>query len=58
MFGRLGVILLLAELADPVPTELVAVTVNVYVVPAVKPDTEIGELLPLAVIPPGELVTV
>jgi hypothetical protein len=34
-------VLLLAELANPVPTELVAVTVNVYAVPPVKPDTVI-----------------
>jgi hypothetical protein len=37
-------VLLLAELAEPVPTELVAVTVNVYAVPAVKPDTVIVPL--------------
>jgi hypothetical protein len=32
--------------------------VNVYEVAVVNPDIEIGELLPLAVIDPGELVTV
>jgi len=53
-----GVILLLAELDDPVPTPLVATTVNVYDVPAVNPLTVIGLDDPEAVIPPGELVTV
>jgi hypothetical protein len=48
--------LLLAELAELTPAELVAVTVNVYEVEPLNPVTEIGELLPLAVIPPGELV--
>jgi hypothetical protein len=37
---------------------LEAVTVNVYGVEAVKPVTEMGELLPVAVTPPGEEVTV
>jgi hypothetical protein len=36
-----GVTLLLAALAGPVPTELVAVTVNVYAVPVVSPETVI-----------------
>jgi len=53
-----GVTLLLAELDDPVPTPLVATTVNVYAVPAVNPLTVIGLDDPEAVIPPGELVTV
>ena len=35
-----------------------AVTVNVYVVPVVKPVTVIGELVPVAVMPPGDDVTV
>jgi hypothetical protein len=48
-----GVTLLLAALADPVPILLVAVTVNVYAVPFVKPDTVIGEDAEDPVIPPG-----
>ena len=52
-----GVTLLLAALAGPVPEPLVAVTVNVYAVPVVKPETVIGEEEPTAVIPPGEDVT-
>ena len=42
----------------PVPTALVAVTVKVYAVPLVRPVTVIGEDVPVAVIPPGEEVTV
>ena len=38
-----GITLLLAELAADVPFALVAVTVNVYDVPSVKPETVIGE---------------
>ena len=41
-----------------VPCKLVAVTVNVYVVPFVRPVTVMGEPAPVAVIPPGEDVTV
>jgi hypothetical protein len=37
---------------------LVAVTVNVYAVPLVNPETVIGELAPVPVAPPGEAVTV
>jgi hypothetical protein len=37
---------------------LTALTVNVYVVPAVNPVTVIGELVPVAVIPPGDDVTI
>ena len=44
--------------AAPVPTPLVAVTVNVYGVLALSPVTEIGEVVPEAVMPPGEDVTV
>jgi hypothetical protein len=36
----------------------VAVTVNVYAVPFVRPVTEIGLVGPVAVIPPGSDVTV
>jgi hypothetical protein len=56
-----GVILLLALLAELVPTELVAVTVNVYAVPRVNPGTLI---VPdpacdnVPVNPPGLLVAV
>ena len=53
-----GVAELLEPLAELVPTLLVAVTVNVYAVPVVKPDTVIGELAPVPVTPPGEDVTV
>jgi hypothetical protein len=57
--GRtVGVTLLLAPDALEVPTAFVAVTVNVYGVPVVKPVTVIGELEPVAVMPPGEDVTV
>jgi hypothetical protein len=41
-----------------VPPELVAVTVNVYEVFPVNPDTVIGEDAPVPVKPPGLLVTV
>ena len=41
-----------------VPPELVAVTVNVYGVLGVNPDTLIGEEVPVPVKPPGLLVTV
>jgi hypothetical protein len=53
-----AVIELLAALAGPVPTALVAVTVNVYAVPVVKPVTTIGEDAPVPVTPPGLDVTV
>ena len=44
--------------AEPVPAALVAVTANVYAVFALSPVTEIGEEEPVAVMPPGEDVTV
>jgi hypothetical protein len=50
--------LLLAELAVDVPKAFVAVTVKVYAVPVVRPVTVIGELVPVAVMPPGDDVTV
>jgi hypothetical protein len=53
-----GVTALDAEEADPVPIAFVAVTVNVYETPLVRPVIVIGESLPLAVIPPGLEVTV
>ena len=49
-----GVAELLAELAAPVPTELVAVTVKVYAVPLVNPVTVIGLVVLVPVIPPGD----
>jgi hypothetical protein len=53
-----GVTALDAAEALPVPAEFVAVTVKVYDVPFVRPIMVIGELLPLAVNPPGLEVTV
>ncbi len=41
--------------AGLVPTALVAVTVNVYDVPSVKPVTVNGLLAPVAVFPPGRM---
>jgi hypothetical protein len=57
LFAPDGVTLLLAELAGPV-VNVVARTVNVYAVPLVKPVTVIGEVAPVAVMLPGEDVTV
>ena len=45
-------------LGTDVPPELVAVTVKVYGVLGVNPDTLIGEDEPVPVKPPGLLVTV
>jgi len=56
--ARTGVTLLLAAEAGPVPCVLVAVTVNVYAVPLVRPVTTIGEDEPDALMLPGEDVTV
>jgi hypothetical protein len=56
--GTIGVTLLEAALAGPVPVALVAVTVKVYAVPVVNPVTVIGDDEPVAVIPPGLEVTV
>ena len=53
-----GVTLFEAADADPVPTAFVAVTVNVYAVPLVRPITVIGEAPPAPVNPPGLEVTV
>jgi hypothetical protein len=47
-----------AEEATDVAAAFVAVTVNVYAVDAVNPETVIGDELPDAVIPPGDEVTV
>ena len=40
--------------AAPVPAPLVAVTVQLYAVPLVNPDTVIGLLAPVAVWPPPQ----
>jgi hypothetical protein len=56
--GFTGVAELDALLAADVPLAFVAVTVKVYAVPFVKPDTVIGELDPVPVILPGLEVTV
>ena len=53
-----GVTLFDAADAAPVPTAFVAVTVNVYAVPLVRPVTVIGEAEPVPVSPPGLEVTV
>ena len=55
--AELGCVVIALE-AAPVPTELVAVTVKVYAVPLVSPITVIGDDVPVAVMPPGEEVTV
>jgi hypothetical protein len=52
-----GVIELDAALAGPVPPGVVPLTVNVYAVPTVKPETLIGEA-PVPVKPPGLEVAV
>jgi hypothetical protein len=44
--------------ARPGPNALLAVTVNVYVFPLVRPGMVIGEDEPAAVMPPGDAVTV
>jgi len=56
--GTIGVTLLEAADAGPVPAELVAVTVNVYAVPFVSPVTVSGLAAPVAVMLPGLEVTV
>jgi hypothetical protein len=56
--AAIGVTLLDALEAEPVPAELVAVTLKLYAVPLVSPATVKGELAPLAVKPPGLEVTV
>src|SRR4029077_9356022 len=43
--------------AAPVPSELVATTVNVYAVPAVSPVTMAGLAVTVLVAPPGAAVT-
>ena len=62
MLGASGVVAGVTALlvADEilVPFALVAVTVNVYVVPFVRPVIVIGDAPPVAVNPPGLEVTV
>jgi hypothetical protein len=53
-----GVTLLDAAEAAPVPMALMAVTVNVYAVPFVRPVTVMGDVADVAVKPPGLEVTV
>ncbi len=54
----LGVTEAEADEATLVPTEFVAVTVNVYALPFVRPVTTIGDDAPVVVAPPGLTVTV
>ena len=54
----IGTTLLEAAEAGPVPAALVAFTVNVYVVPLVRPVTTSGLPGPEAVTPPGLEVAV
>lgn len=56
--GTAGVTLLDAADAVDVPFAFVAVTVNVYAVPAVSPETVIGDEAEVPVKPPGEEVAV
>jgi hypothetical protein len=44
--------------ASPVPAWLVAVTVNVYTLPLLKPVTVMGLAVPVPIKPPGLEVTV
>jgi hypothetical protein len=53
-----GVTLFDGSEAEPSPTAFVATTVNVYAVPLVRPDTTIGDEVPVPVNPPGLEVTV
>jgi hypothetical protein len=54
----IGVALLLAALGTLLPNAFVAITVNVYAVPLLKPLTVTGEDEPVPVIPLGLDVTV
>jgi hypothetical protein len=56
--AALGVALFDALEAEPVPAELVAVTLKLYAVPFVRPVTVKGDATPPAVRPPGLDVTV
>jgi hypothetical protein len=54
----MGVTLLEEELAGPEPPGVAALTVNVYAVPVVSPDTVTGEAELVPVIEPGDDVAV
>jgi hypothetical protein len=56
--GELVVIAVDAVDGAEVAAAFVAVTVNVYAVDAVKPETVMGDVPPDAVAPPGDAVTV
>jgi hypothetical protein len=56
--AAIGVTLLDALEAKPVPAEFVAVTLKLYAVPLVRPVTVKGDATPLTVRPPGLEVTV
>jgi hypothetical protein len=56
--GPVGVTALDAAEGAPVPALFVAVTVNWYAVPLLKPVTKIGLELPVTAMPPGDEVTV
>ena len=58
VWGALGVTEFEADEAEPVPAALVAVTVNVYAVPLVRPVTVIGLVAEVPVAPPGFAVAV
>ena len=60
MIGEFGFVVTEDDALDAtdVPPEFVAVTVKVYGVFGVNPDTLIGEDVPVPVKPPGLLVTV
>ena len=59
MVGASGTVAGIIELLVPeivlVPTSLVAVTVNVYEVPFVRPVMTIGEEVPYAICPPLDM---
>jgi hypothetical protein len=56
--GEEVVIAVDADDATEVNVPLLAVTVKVYVVDAASPEIAIGDVLPVAVAPPGDAVTV
>jgi hypothetical protein len=60
MVGELGIVVTKFDELDgaDVPPELVEVTVNVYSVFPVNPETIIGEDVPVPIKPPGLLVIV
>jgi hypothetical protein len=60
MVGGLGIVVTALDAVDAtdVPLELVAVTVIVYSVFGVNPDTVIGDDEPVPVNPPGLLITI